>query len=56
MWTSLVFQWLRLCAPNAGDLSLILGQETRLHLLKPRPGAVQKKRKKLTIGEKLLWP
>ena len=32
------------------------GQETRLHLPKPRPGAVQKKKKKLTIGEKLLWP
>ena len=55
IWTSLVFPWLRLCAPNAGDLTLIPGQETRLHLPKPRPGAVQKK-KKLTIGEKMLWP
>ena len=26
-------QWLRLCAPNAGDLGLIPGQETRSHIL-----------------------
>ena len=30
--TSLVAQWLRLCAPNAGDLGSIPGQGTRLHL------------------------
>ena len=46
VWTSLVAQWLRLCAPNAGDLSLIPGQQTRLHLPKPRPGVVKKKKKK----------
>ena len=26
-------QWLRLCAPNAGDLGLILGWETRSYML-----------------------
>ena len=26
-------QWLRLCAPNAGDLGLIPGQGTRSHML-----------------------
>ena len=31
--TSLVVQWLRLCAPNAGDLGLIPGQGTRSHTL-----------------------
>ena len=30
--TSLVVHWLRLCAPNAWGLSLIPGQETRLHV------------------------
>ena len=31
--TSLVVQWLRLHAPNAGDLGLIPGQGTRSHVL-----------------------
>ena len=30
---SLVVQWLRLCAPNAGGLGSILGQGTRSHTL-----------------------
>ena len=30
--TSLVVQWLRLCAPNAGGLGLILGQGTRSYM------------------------
>ena len=30
--TTLVVQWLRLCAPNAGDLSSIPGQGTRSHM------------------------
>ena len=30
--TSLVVQWLRLCAPNAGVLGLITGQGTRSHM------------------------
>ena len=30
--TSLVAQWLRLCAPNAGGLGSIAGQGTRSHL------------------------
>ena len=30
--TSLVVQWLRLHAPNAGGLGLIPGQETRFHM------------------------
>ena len=33
---SLVVQWLRLQAPNAGGLSLIPGQRTRSHLLQLR--------------------
>ena len=28
----MVVQWLRLCAPNAGGLSSIPGQETRSHI------------------------
>ena len=31
--TSLVVQWLRLCAPNARDLGSIPGRGTRSHLL-----------------------
>ena len=31
--SSLVVQWLRLHAPNAGCLGLILGQGTRSHML-----------------------
>ena len=31
--TSLVVQWLRLCTPNAGGLSLTPGQGTRSHML-----------------------
>ena len=30
--TSLVAQWLRLCAPNAGSLGSIPGQGTRCHM------------------------
>ena len=30
--TSLVVQWLRLCAPNAGDSGLIPGQGTISHM------------------------
>ena len=30
--TSLLVQWLRLCAPNAGDLGSIPGQGTRSHM------------------------
>ena len=30
--------WLRLCAPNVGDLGLIPGQGTRFHILQLRPG------------------
>ena len=39
--TSLVVQWLRLCAPNAGDPSLIPGQGTRSHMPQLRPGAAK---------------
>ena len=31
--TSLMVQWLRLCAPNTGDLGLVPDQETRSHML-----------------------
>ena len=34
--TSLVVQWLGLCAPNAGDPGSIPGQGTRSHMLQPR--------------------
>ena len=34
--TSLVVQWLRLCAPNAGAVGLIPGQGTRSHMLQLR--------------------
>ena len=30
--TSLVVQWLRLCAPTAGGLGLVPGQRTRPHM------------------------
>ena len=33
MGTSLVVQWLRLCAPNAGDLGLIPGWGSRSYML-----------------------
>ena len=32
MGTSLVVQWLRLCAPSAGGLGLIPGQGIRAHM------------------------
>ena len=35
--TSLVIQWLRLWAPNAGGLGSILGQGTRSHMPQLRP-------------------
>ena len=35
-WTSLVVQWLRLCAPNAGVPGLIPGYGTRSHMLQLR--------------------
>ena len=37
--TSLVVQWLRLHAPNAGGLGSIPGQGTRSHMLQLRPCA-----------------
>ena len=39
--TSLVVQWLRLCAPTAGHLGLIPGQGTRFHILHLRLGAAK---------------
>ena len=36
MGTSLVVQWLRLCAPNAGARGLIPGQGTKAHMLQPK--------------------
>jgi len=41
--TSLVVQWLRLHAPNAGDLGSIPGQGTRSHMLQPRVRMLQLK-------------
>ena len=37
-------QWLRLCAPNAGGLGLVLGRGTRSCVLQLRPGATNEKR------------
>ena len=39
--TSLVVQWLRLCAPNAGDLGSISGQGTRYCVLQLRPSTAK---------------
>ena len=39
--TSLLAQWLGLCTPNAGGLSLIPDQGTRSHMLQLRPGAAK---------------
>ena len=39
--TSLAVQWLRLHAPNAGDLGLIPGQGTRSHMLPLRPNTAK---------------
>ena len=44
--TSLVVQWLRLCAPNAGGLGSIPGQENRSRMLQLGPAAVKLKKKK----------
>ena len=41
--TSLVVQWLRLCAPNAGGLGLIPGQGARSHMQQLRPSAAKLK-------------
>ena len=39
--TSLVVQWLRPCAPNAGGPGSIPGQGTRSHVLQLRPGTIK---------------
>ena len=39
--TSLLVQWLRLSAPNAGGPGLIPGQGTGSHMLQLRPGAAK---------------
>ena len=39
--TSLVIQWLRLCAPNAGGLESIPGLGTASHMLQPRVGMLK---------------
>ena len=39
--TSLVVQWLRLCAPNAGGPGSLPGQGTRSHMPQGRPGAAK---------------
>ena len=39
--TSLVVQWLRLRAPNAGGLGSIPGKESRSHILQLRPRAAE---------------
>ena len=39
--TSLVAQWLRLCAPKVGAPGSIPGQGTRSHMLQVRSGAAK---------------
>ena len=39
--TSLVVQWLRVCAPNGGGPGFIAGWQTRSHMLQLRPGAAK---------------
>ena len=45
-------QWLRFCAPNAGDPSLIPGQGTRSHMLEIRVCMLQLKKKKIPYTTK----
>ena len=45
MGTFLVVQWLRINAPNAGDIGSIPGQGTRSHLLQLRVCLLQQKLK-----------
>ena len=44
--TSLLVQWLRLCAPNAGDLGSIPGQGTRSYMLQLRVCMPQLRKKR----------
>ena len=46
IWTSLVGQWLRVWAPNAGGLGLILGQGTRTQMLQQKVWMLQLKKTK----------
>ena len=49
--TSLVAQWLRLCAPNAGGLGLNPGQGTRTHAEKKTPcSQINTKRKNIRLS------
>ena len=54
--TSLVVQWLRLHAPDAGALGLILSKGTISHIAQLRSGTAKetyiKKKKNLPVGEK----
>ena len=47
--TSLVVQWLRLCAPNAGGLGTIPGQGTGSHMQQLRHSAAKEMNKYLKI-------
>ena len=49
MGTSLVIQWLRLCAPDAGGLGLIPGQGTRSHIPQLRPSTNKNKYEKKKV-------
>ena len=52
IWASMVVQWLRLHAPNAGGLGSVPGQGTRSHMPHLRPSAVKKKKKvPFNVGE-----
>ena len=52
--TSLVVQWLRLCAHNSGGLGLIPGQGTRSHWPQLRSCAAKKKKKEKRRMNQLL--
>ena len=62
--TSLVVQWVRYWAPNAGDPGSISGQGTRSHMLQRRPSAVKWIKRKMYIIMQInklripliLWP
>ena len=65
LWTSLVVQWLRVCTPNSGGLSVIPGEGTRPHMpelrvcmlqLKILHAKIERKKKTLHASKKIKDP
>ena len=52
--TSLVVQWLRLCAPNAGGMGSIPGQGTRILYTSPR-GQKKKREREMSKNRKTMF-